>query len=124
MINFLPHCPPLHLKLHRQNQKSEKRREDEIRRQRRGFVELLATSHWGRNKDDIRLNKGAIVREGEDPFASAKTTYKIYSAALESKIPGGSSVRLFEQRSLKATGGANVQPFRVGSISSPVAHRR
>ena len=57
-----------------------------------------------RNKTKISGSRRKRAREGTgDVSATSKSTYKKVSKANESKMPGGSSVRPINPRSLKPT---------------------
>ena len=58
----------------------------------------------------------------KDVSAISESTYNSVSEASESKMPGGSSVRLLSRRSLKAATDEIDQIVRVGSISRPIVH--
>ena len=95
----------------------------------RSFTEqrfYLAISCWAKANEEtrpkyIKLDQGG--REGTtDASVTNQSTYKNVSEARESKIPGGSSVRSLNPRSLKATRDEIDQIVSVGSISRPIAH--
>ena len=58
----------------------------------------------------------------KDVSATNESTYNRISEVRESKMPGGSSIRLLFWISLKATRDEIDQIVRVGSISCPIAH--
>ena len=62
-------------------------------------------------------------REGtKDVSTTNQSTYNSFNKARESKMPGGSSVRSLNLKSLKATRNEIDQIVSVGSISRPIAH--
>ena len=65
---------------------------------------------------------GSKRKETKNVSATSESTYNNVSGARESKMPGGSSVRSLELRSLKAARNEINQIFRVGSISCLIAH--
>ena len=80
-------------------------------------------SCWAKANEETRPKYQPQRREGtKDVSATNENTYNSSNKVRESKMPGGSSVRLLKSISLKATRDEIDQIVRVGSISCPIAH--
>ena len=66
--------------------------------------------------------RARVNQETKDVSATNESTYKNVSKARESKMPGSSSVRSLNERSLNATRDEIDQIVRVGSMSRPIVH--
>ena len=78
----------------------------------------LAVSCWAKANEETRPKYQPQRREGtKDVSATNENTYNSSNKVRESKMPGGSSVRLLKSISLKATRDEIDQIVRVGSIS-------